>query len=87
MNEWAESENKNWTDYWTHANVNQIVFHICSGRISPWVIYSSTTAQDLLDKMNNDQLGLIVEYIDPTYWQRKLKTHAEDFAWVEGILK
>jgi len=86
MNEWAESTNMNWNDYWQHANINQIVFHICSGRISPWVIYSSETAQNLLDSMNGDQLGLIVDYIDPQYWQRKLKTNAPDFAWVESII-
>lgn len=86
MIEWAMPIDKNWSDYWTDANTNDIVFHICAGRISPWVIYSSKDAQRMLDRMNQEQLNMIIEYIDPTYWQRKMTTHKPDFKWVEGIL-
>ena len=30
---------------------------------------------------------MITDYIDPYYWQRVMKTHAEDFKWVEGIME
>ena len=86
MIEWAMTIDKNWSDYWTDANTNDIVFHICAGRISPWVIYSSKQAQQMLDRMNEEQLNLVIEYIDPEYWQRKMKTHKPDFDWVEGII-
>mgnify|MGYP001571210060 CR=1 FL=1 len=86
MMEWATPIDRNWSDYWQYANTNDIVFHICAGRISPWVIYSSKKAQSMLDKLNSEQLNMIIEYIDPTHWQRKLKTHASDFTWVESVL-
>lgn len=86
MIEWAVKIDKNWSDYWTDANTNEIVHHICAGRISPWVVYSSRNAQQMLDRMNEEQLSLIIEYIDPPYWQRKMTTHAPDFTWVEQIM-
>ena len=78
-----------WNTYFKTVAPSLAVFHICSGRISPWVIYASNDAQSLLDMLNNKQIEMIVDYIDPQYWQIRLKRKNEvkDLQWVETILK
>lgn len=89
MQDWAEDRENDWNTYFKTVSPNLAVFHICSGRISPWVIYASNDAQGLLDKLNSKQIEMIVDYIDPQYWQIRLKRKNEvkDLQWVEVILK
>jgi hypothetical protein len=86
MTAWAEETDNNWVDYFDKVPTNLIVFHICSGKISPWIIYSSDKAQNLIDKMNDEQLKLISDYIDPQFWQVRLTRKAADFNWTKQIV-
>jgi hypothetical protein len=86
MMDWANSVDLNWSDYFTHVNPNQAVFHICAGRISPWVIYASNDAQQLLDRFNQEQLQMVIDYIDPKFWQVRIARNKQDIEWVEKIL-
>jgi hypothetical protein len=87
MREWAKETGCEWNEYFRLVAPNLAVFHICSGKISPWVMYSSSQAQELLEKLSSEQIQMVSDYIDPYYWQRVMKTHAEDFKWVEGIME
>lgn len=86
MTTWAEETDNSWVDYFEKAPTNVIVFHICSGKISPWVIYSSSKAQAIIDKMNDEQLKIISDYIDPQFWQVRLARKAADFNWTKQIV-
>ena len=68
-------------------NTNVFVFHICSGKISPWIIFASDKAQQVLEQMNEEQISMIVDYIDPDHWQRVFKRNTEDFEWTQQILE
>lgn len=87
MTEWAEQKKMHWSEYWDKTSTNQIVFHICAGRISPWVIYNSKSAQAMLDRLNQEQINMIIDYIDPGYWQQKLKLNPDDATWVENVIE
>ena len=90
MQDWAEDrEGTDWNTYFATVSPSLAVFHICSGKISPWVIYASDDAQCLLDKLDGKQIAMIVDYIDPQYWQMRLKRKQEvvDLRWVGSILK
>ena len=87
MREWGKETNNDWNEYFRLVAPNLAVFHICSGKISPWIVYASSQAQGLLEKLTSEQIQMITDYIDPYYWQRVMKTHAEDFKWVEGIME
>jgi len=63
------------------------VFHICSGKISPWILFTSIPAQTLIDKMNAEQLKMITDYLDVDYWQRTMSVNPRDSKWVTGILE
>ncbi len=87
MHEWAKETKHEWNEYFRLVAPNLAVFHICSGKISPWVMYSSSQAQELLEKLSTEQIQMVTDYIDPYHWQRVMKTHAEDFKWAEGIME
>jgi hypothetical protein len=64
-----------------------VCHHIANGRVSPWIVYNCDTGVDFLDALNDDQIGLILPWIDPEYWQRKFKDYVADTEWVKSILK
>ena len=86
LEEWAKDNNEQWYNYFTHVNPNLAVFHICSGKVSPWILYTSNTASAIFDKLNSEQTKMITDYVDPEYWFRKLHNNKEDVDWVLNIL-
>lgn len=86
MQDWAEESNSNWNDYFDTVSSNKAVFHICSGKISPWVLFASDKAQALLDRLNSEQLQMVIDYIDVPYWKRRFKVNPRDFEWVQNVL-
>jgi hypothetical protein len=89
MQQYAEDhpELKNgFRDYFRYGNANRISFHISTGRISPWIIFNSTTGVEFLDGLGQDQLQLIMPWIDPDVWQKKFKDYAEEQQIAKEIL-
>ena len=39
------------------------------------------------DEINEEQIKMIIEYIDPHVWQIKMKRFEKDFNWVKQLLK
>lgn len=87
LQEWSKESGNNWNEYFRIIPPNLAVFHICSGKISPWLIYGSSQAQELLDKLSSEQIKMVTDYIEPIYWQRVIQTRPEEMTWVEGILE
>lgn len=75
------------TDYFRYGNGNRICHHIATGRISPWVLYNSASGIEFLDQLREDQVELIIDVINPDYWQRKFRDYPEDTAWCKAILQ
>ena len=77
----------NFTDYFTHANANRICYAISSGRISSWITFNCSSGISFLDRLNEEQIGLIMPFIDPDYWQQKFRDYIADTEWVKDILR
>lgn len=73
--------------YFLHGNGNRICHHISSGRVSPWVVYNSSSGVAFLDTLNQEQLQIVLPWIDPDFWQQKFKDYAADTEWVKDILQ
>lgn len=76
----------NFNDYFRLGNANRIIHHIRSGRISPWVIFNCDSGIEFLGNLTEDQTGLIWNYIEPDFWQRKFKNYQSDVEWCKEIL-
>ena len=74
-------------DYFRRANTNRICQHIANGRISPWIVFNCTSGVEFLETLNEEQLSMIIEWIDPDYWQRKFTDYMADTEWTKHILK
>lgn len=76
----------NFNEYFRYGNSNRICYHISSGRISPWVVYNCDSGVDFLSKLSEDQIKIVMPWIDPDYWQRKFKDYVSDSEWIKDIL-
>lgn len=89
MQVYADTDNhlkENFRNYFTCGSANRIVHHISNGRISPWIIFNCDSGINFLSSLNEEQLAIVMPWIDPDYWQRKFKDYAADTEWVKDIL-
>lgn len=82
----AEAESIELRDVFRYVSSNRICHLICSGKISPWILYQCKTGQEFLSKLNNDQRGVIYEYIDPERWTIKFTRAKEEVKMVNEII-
>lgn len=85
MEQWAKENDNEWINFFREASPALATKWIRSGRISPWILY--TVGEDLLDRMSNEQLLLIKEWIDPRFWPAKLRDHADDVEIIKATLR
>lgn len=74
-------------DYFRYGNTNRICHHIANGRISPWILYNCASGIEFLEKLNEGQLGLVIQWIDPDFWRSKFQNYVADTEWIKLILK
>jgi hypothetical protein len=81
-----EVESLQLTDYFRYGNSNKICFQISNGRVSPWIVFNCDSGIKFLETLNEEQLSIILPWIDPDYWQRKFQDYLADREWVNDIL-
>ena len=90
MSEYADNhqELKNgYRDYFRYGNSNRICHHITTGRISPWVVFGCDSGIDFLSGLDETSLAIVLPYVDPGFWQKKLDDYPDDAEWVKSVLK
>ena len=74
------------SDYFRYGNSYRICHHIVTGRISPWIVYNCASGVEFLDGLPEDQVNMIIQWIDPDYWQRKFIDYMADTEWTKEVL-
>jgi hypothetical protein len=69
--DWAEKDNIQPRDYLRYGNTNRICLLIATGKISPWMLYCSESGIQFLDKLNEAQVKIVIDYINPELWKIK----------------
>ena len=90
IQEYAENEPKlegNFTNYFKLGSSNRVCFHISTGRVSPWIVFNSSTGAQFLSELNEEQLDIIMPWIDPDFWNQKFKDYVADVEYVKNILQ
>lgn len=87
MQAWAEEQKSVVTHFFRYASPSRVCNMIVNGRISPWLIYCSDSGNECLAKFNAEQLGIVYAWIDPDFWQKKLRDYAADAEWCRHILR
>ena len=75
------------SDYFRQGGTNRICNHIANGRVSPWVVFNCNSGIEFLEGLNEEQLAIIMPWIDPDFWQRRFQDYLADSEWVKTILK
>jgi hypothetical protein len=88
MQEYADSSDiASFNHYFMYGNANRICHHIVTGRVSPWIVYNCGSGVEFLGNLDEGQVSLILPWIDPDHWQRKLQDHSADTEWCRHILQ
>jgi hypothetical protein len=74
-------------DYFRCGNANRICHHIVTGRISPWVIYNCNSGIGFLGNLSEEQIGMVMPWIDPDHWNHKFRDYMADVEWCKQVLK
>jgi hypothetical protein len=75
------------TDYFRYGNSNRVCHHIATGRISPWIVFNCTSGVEFLESLGEEQVEMIVPWIDPDHWQRRFQDYLADTEWVKDVLE
>lgn len=84
--EWCEENNVDFFKFFETVSSNEAAYLIQSGKISPWVLYLSSSGEKLLDKFNDDHAKMIGTVIDPGFWMRKFKKDPEEVEYIRKLL-
>ena len=87
MQEWSEESGNDITTYFINVSTNRFVQHILNGRVSCWAIYCCNNGIDKLATLSEEQVTLLMPWIDPEFWQRKLKDYNADTEMTKHILQ
>lgn len=87
MQQWAIQYKEHWANFFVNISTPLAVAYIKSGRLSPWVLYNSKTGMDLLERMSDEELGIVSSYINPKQWQKKFDKYPEEVDFIKKICK
>lgn len=83
----AEAEGILSKDYLRYGNPNKICHSITNGKISPWMFYQSDSGVKFLDNLNESQVKMVIDYINPELWKIKFNREPENVRTVKEILQ
>jgi uroporphyrinogen-III decarboxylase len=85
MMEWGDEHNANFAHYFNYVSLNKAVSDIRNGHVSPWVVLNCRSGQDMINKMNDEQLDLISPAFDLAYWVKRFREVPADVILVKEI--
>lgn len=85
--DWQETTKNPSHDYLRFGNRNSISHAITTGRITGWVLYNSSSGQELLESLNQEQVSIVWSWINPDIWSRKFHDYPADAEYTKHILQ
>lgn len=84
--DWGEQNQAQPHDCLRYSNPNSVCHAVTTGRLSAWVIYNSASGQDLLSRLQPEQVTMIWPWIDSEVWQRRFREYPADQAYAQEML-
>ena len=82
----AEIETIQTRDVLRYANRNRVCHAITTGKISPWMLYQSESGTKFLDELDQTQVKMVIDYINPELWAIKFKRNSDKVREVKELL-
>ena len=87
MEKWALEKETDWHNYFREVSPQLAIHHIRGGKVSPWLIFLSESGQNLWANLNEEQITLIKDIADPTFWRRIFLKNPEEVTLVQDIVE
>jgi hypothetical protein len=87
MMDWADDKQAAWNHYFSYVNLNRATHDIKEGKISPWILLQSKSGKEMLKKMNDEQLSIVGDIINPQFWISRFKKLTADVELVRDVIK
>jgi len=87
MMNWADANDSQWQHYFKYVSLNRAVYDVKDGKISPWILLNCQTGRDMLSRLNDEQLGIVFEVMDPDYWKSRFRKYPIDLTLVAEVVK
>lgn len=84
--ELADVENIQIKDVLRYGNKNKICYKITTGKISPWMLYQSESGVEFLNKLDESQVKIVIDYINPELWALKFKREPDIVTGIKKLL-
>ena len=73
-------------DVLRYGNKNKICYAITTGKISPWLLFLSESGVKFVESLDETQVKLVIDYIDPEKWAIKFKRNTDATKQVKELL-
>mgnify|MGYP000852414393 CR=1 FL=1 len=83
---WGDANNAHWSHYFKYVSPNRFVYDLKDGKISPWIVLNSNTGKAMLQNLNDEQIAMIVDILEPSFWTKKFKTYPADLELINSVV-
>jgi hypothetical protein len=85
MQRWADENGKSFNNIFREGAANKVCNMVVNGRISPWIIYLSSSGVAFIEALNEEQVSLTYRFIDPVYWGKKFTDYVADAEYIKEV--
>lgn len=86
MEEWSISSDEPWNDFFRKVAPSQAALWIVNGRISPWLLFTASSAFELLQRFTPEQNEMMEKSIDTAFWKLKIERHKDEVNTLRAML-
>lgn len=87
MVEWADKHESVYNHYFNYVSLNKLTWDIKDGKISPWLVLNSNSGKAALGKLNDEQLNMLTNVLDPQHWAVRFKRQPKDVELVKQVTR
>lgn len=87
MRDWSQQSGEDWQDFFRKISPPQAAAWVRNGRISPWVLYNSDSAADLLERCGPEQIKMITSVAKPPQWKIRFMKNKDSAEWIRQTLR
>ena len=85
MESWAKEKDSAYNHYFLYASSNRLTWDIKDGKISPWLVLNCKSGKQALSSLNEEQLNMLGNVLDPSHWAMRFKRQTRDVELVKTI--
>lgn len=86
MQQWSSQTGEPWHEFFRKVEPPLAALWIANGRISPWILFTASTAHELMERMTLEQSNMVERTIDPEFWKLKIQRHQHEVDTIRSML-